>query len=507
MRLEDIAAEVRPRHPWEAVDLGFAMVRTWWRTVFASWLLCVGPVILLLHVALYQHLWLAGLLTWWLKPVYDRVVLHVLSRALFGDIPRIRDTLHALPQLLRSGLLGALTVYRLDPARAFNLPVWQLEGARRRERRRRSGVLQRYTRGTAMGLTFACANMELAAFLGLAGLLLLMMPEHANFGWGDLLRAQHDFRWTEALAKLMYVVALSIIEPFYVAGGFALYLNRRTRLEGWDIELAFRRLAARAQHGAAHPAPGRMIASLLVTVLVLGGLTGIGTRAARAAEALPLQTTLSAKQAHRIVQDVKSAPEFKDWQEIETWHFRGKHDQDKHTQNASPWLEAVGRLLAQLAETVLWIIAVALVVALVVYRRRWLALFRRVDVDTSAAPRATVMFGMDIRPESLPQDIAASAWTLWQEGRAAVALSLLYRGALAALAHREHLALSDSATEGDCLRTVRAGATPATSEYFARLTQAWQAVAYARRTPDTTEARLLCEQWPAHFGQAAERSP
>jgi hypothetical protein len=38
-----------------------------------------------------------------------------------------------------------------------------------------------------------------------------------------------------------YAVVLLFLEPFYVAGGFALYLNRRAELEAWDIEQEFRR--------------------------------------------------------------------------------------------------------------------------------------------------------------------------------------------------------------------------------------------------------------------------
>ncbi len=34
-------------------------------------------------------------------------------------------------------------------------------------------------------------------------------------------------------------------EPVYVACGFSLYLNRRTVLEAWDLELVFRRLRQR----------------------------------------------------------------------------------------------------------------------------------------------------------------------------------------------------------------------------------------------------------------------
>jgi hypothetical protein len=34
-------------------------------------------------------------------------------------------------------------------------------------------------------------------------------------------------------------------ETLFAAGGFSTYLNRRILLEGWDIELGFRRLAQR----------------------------------------------------------------------------------------------------------------------------------------------------------------------------------------------------------------------------------------------------------------------
>jgi hypothetical protein len=41
-----------------------------------------------------------------------------------------------------------------------------------------------------------------------------------------------------------YVVAVLFLEPFYVAAGFAMYLNRRAELEAWDIEQEFRRAFA-----------------------------------------------------------------------------------------------------------------------------------------------------------------------------------------------------------------------------------------------------------------------
>ena len=51
-------------------------------------------------------------------------------------------------------------------------------------------------------------------------------------------------RWFDAdpasatlwVTYLPWVLALALLEPFYVAAGFGMYLNRRVELEAWDIE-------------------------------------------------------------------------------------------------------------------------------------------------------------------------------------------------------------------------------------------------------------------------------
>jgi len=40
---------------------------------------------------------------------------------------------------------------------------------------------------------------------------------------------------------IAYAVAVAFLEPFYVAAGFGMYINRRVELEAWDIEQEFRR--------------------------------------------------------------------------------------------------------------------------------------------------------------------------------------------------------------------------------------------------------------------------
>jgi hypothetical protein len=46
------------------------------------------------------------------------------------------------------------------------------------------------------------------------------------------------------LTSIAYAAAVAFVEPFYVAAGFGLYLNRRVELEAWDIEQEFRRAFA-----------------------------------------------------------------------------------------------------------------------------------------------------------------------------------------------------------------------------------------------------------------------
>ncbi len=261
MELEAVTTVLRPRRHWEAMDLGFALARRWWWPLYRAWFLLLLPLTVALHLLCYPHLWLIPLLLWWLKPLLDRAPLYILSHTLFGEVPGIRQTLRVLPGLLSRQALWALTLGRLDPARSFHLPVWQLEHLRGGARRRRQRVLDAKQKGAAW-LTFTCAHFELIADLGLVALVWLLLPDFVRLDFRDLLEDKTVLQ--QLWINLVELFGLSLIEPFYVAAGFTLYLDRRTWLEAWDIEIGFRRLARRLASSAATPA------LLLVAVLCLG---------------------------------------------------------------------------------------------------------------------------------------------------------------------------------------------------------------------------------------------
>src|SRR5687767_849205 len=130
MRLDQLSIELRPRTPWEAMDLGVALVRRHAAAVWKPWFVLTTAAFVVCNALAWAigPVWLAAVAMWWLKPLFDRVPVYVLSRAVFGVVPDTRLVLRA-PQVWAPGQLAAwLTWRRLDPGRALKLPVDLLEG-------------------------------------------------------------------------------------------------------------------------------------------------------------------------------------------------------------------------------------------------------------------------------------------------------------------------------------------------------------------------------------------
>jgi hypothetical protein len=89
----------------------------------------------------------------------------------------------------------------------------------------------------------AFATIESSLVLGLLALLPLLTPADDQRPWLALLFEAGD--WLSGVGTTCFVIAVAIVEPFFVGAGFAMYLNRRVELEAWDIEQEFRLAFAR----------------------------------------------------------------------------------------------------------------------------------------------------------------------------------------------------------------------------------------------------------------------
>src|SRR5262249_48778284 len=133
-------------------------------------------------------------------------------------------------------------------------------------------------------------------------------------------------------------------------------------------------------------------------------------------------------------------------------------------------LTAFIQLLANALRGAVWLILGAIVLYglyWVLRRLEWV----RAPQDAVWTPPAALC-GLDVRPESLPQDVAAAAAQLARSGNTVAALSLLYRGMLATLLHRDRIELAGGDTEFDCLTKTGERIGAQTHSYLARLLKA-----------------------------------
>jgi hypothetical protein len=160
------------------------------------------------------------------------------------------------------------------------------------------------------------------------------------------------------------------------------------------------------------------------------------------------------------------------------------------------WVEMFKNLSAGL-RVALWLIGAAALVWVLLRLRDWLKGQEGGSALKGAPP--THVGSLDIRPESLPDDIGAAARALWQRGEQRAALSLLYRGALSRLVHGHGVPIRSASTERVCLVLAAARVSPAALDFLSRLVSGWQTVAYAQRELAADRFEALCADFDARM--------
>ncbi|GAB2506011.1 DUF4129 domain-containing protein [Lysobacter humi (ex Lee et al. 2017)] len=519
MRIDALTVVLRPRSAWEAVELGTALVRRHARAVWRAWLALAVPVFVLVNAAAWalDLLWLAPLLMWWLKPAFDRVPLFVLSRAVFGEVPDVRTTLRGAFRDGRRSLWGYLLWRRLTPARALLMPVDMLEGGDPATAGARRAAVAGPAYGVAALTLVVFVHFEAALALATALLAFLFVPpEYMQSSMQMLWRHLQDApAWLALLQNALMFAATCVLEPFYVGTGFGQYLNRRTEIEGWDIELAFRRMAQRLTSGAAGAL--LLVACLLPLAARAQAEVDAPPRAAAPRCPLPVgDTTTESKTIAQIFGDERRPekplidaaeraykdPRLTPKRKVGTWERRHpKKDEPEKNSRMPEWLRALLGGVATAGELLLWALGGALVLLLLLTARRWWPWLRALGTPPPAAPKAIVEREA-VADAPLPDDIVAAARRLYADGRPRDALGLLYRASVEAMLATTGRPLPPGATEAQCLRA--AAALPADMrDAFARVVRLWQHAAYADRMPDADAFDALIAAAAPRFGWRA----
>ena len=505
MRLDQATAVLRPRSAWEAIDLGCALARRDWGKLMRGFLAVALPLWLLMFVALWDYPYVVGVLLWWTKPLLTRQPVHFMSRSLFGTVPGWRDFWSDRRAALWRGLLSGLTVRRFSVQRSFRLPVIMLEGLRGKAYNERCAVLGTHGGGSAFWLTYTAFKLEGVVTIALLATVNGFLTDSpydevmdAAMAGASAINAMPV--WAVQVTNICYAAAVVLIEPFYASAGFALYINSRTHLEGWDIEVAFRRMSARlaSLRGG--------VAAVLVSLAALTCLTD------KAEAADPRRAAAAAQELSEDMEAADEDPTVEEEAEAEPGGAKARVEEilkapefalDVRKQRITEDETSLDLGLGGGGAALRWVgylIIVAAVVAVVVLLLKGRHAGKMRLPETAAlsdGPR--VVMGMEITKESLPDDVPGTALTLWGQGMRLDALRLLYRGALAMMVGEARLPVEESDTEGDCLRHAAGLENRAAADWFGRLTSAWIGAAYADVFPADDGMRHLCATWP--FGK------
>ncbi len=212
------------------------------------------------------------------------------------------------------------------------------------------------------------------------------------------------------------------------------------------------------------------------------------------------EAPLSVKQSKQIITDIVNSEDLKG-KKSKTWKIKKF---DFETSNETPeWIKVISVIFAKIIEYALWILLFIAMLMLFLTRHQWLHLFSLERDKEEAYQAPDILFGMDVREESLPDDIIGEAKRLWQQQKARESLSLLYRGALVHLLNKEKLPLENSHTEGDILKLSKKTLANNKQHYLSQLTAQWQLIAYAHRIPKEDAMDWLFTHWQQDFSNAS----
>jgi hypothetical protein len=398
---------------------------------------------------------------WWLKPLIDRLAIVPVGVLLFSPRSKRKAIVAPLLRSLRLDLLHDLTWRRFSPWRAYLLAARALEGTRGKVRRRRCKELLAESKGwvAALAAIFECVEwgIALACAVELDGLLtgVSMLETGSSFS---------------AVLAATYALTVALVEPLFALSCFALYLNKRTIAEGWDLELRFKRLGA---------AQRKFLSFMLLLFLAPSW------REARALDQGPGAAAFSSG-ARAALDDPVFGARPRTSRRIglkEGFPAARADDREGKPADARPFLErfASEALRAMAALAAIALVAVAIVASLRAFGSR--------GSRRGRAPPAPLELEGAERELSLGEGLA-EAERLWRSGEGRAALACAYRAAIGHGTRKLAWRLGDEATEGDCLReAARSGGGFARA--FARLAAAWSRLAWGGRAPSDEEFASL----------------
>jgi len=466
----------------EAADTGLLL----WRESFISFIpffaipfwLCAF-ILRLLPGDMQYFSWL---ILWFLKPLFDRPVLHIISVRFFESVTGMKRLFKGLGKSLWRGLPGDLLWRRFSPFRAAMMPVYVLEYDRplkksfNSEIKKRKDLLKKSGIGYCLFLTLWGIALEAALLTGE----ILFFGIMADFFSIGIWPFAGDFsKNTEIYIFAVWCFNYMFVETLYVCMGFSLYINSRIDVEGWDIEIMFRNFAKKLN---------KKKSGVLAVIFLICLFIPVNTFTQDwKIEDFPEKTIPMEK-----LQKILDSPDFGG--EIDSWGIKLKkkqNDGDVTEFNFDITSERLRFIFAFALRFLIITCIAAAAVLLIIFVRK---LVYKKKPETVEGSTMTILHGI---PFGNPELILQKAVDFHNQENLRMAWGYCTAAAILSWTAYRGLVFPPGATESECANI--AGSMPSCSSYeahaFNKLINSWINFAYAGQVPPAgsfEEAAAFC---------------
>jgi hypothetical protein len=481
---------MRRRGVWEAADSGVLLWRKNFLYIipffaFPVWIAAFG-----LRLISDDLRYLSWLGLWWLKPFFDRLVLHLISARFFEPPSETGSSLlRGLRGNLLRGLLGDLLWRRFSLTRSSRMPLRVLERLGSKRFRERKKDLAAGGLNFGFFVTFLCFLLE-CFLLGGESLFVYSMVDILSpdyfLDFGEFLAQAEWFIFTA------YCVNYMLVESLYAAMGFGVYINNRVEIEGWDLQILFQKFESlRADDNAVPKAAkrGMFSNSKVLLILALGfflffpagvraGPDDFPANAGEAANFFPEGFLPAESVPLETLEEVLASPDF--GYSKTGWNIRFKNRQEpeefENPQDMLPWIE---KMKETLGFTLMMLICLVIggFAAFVLFR-----FFRGRRSFGSGKHRDGKNYRNPLFSAESPEALFDKAAKFAGAGKAREAWAACLRGTIAAYSRRGGVSFPPDATEYGCLALVRSSGGGGIDE-FGELVRNWIYLAYGGRNP------------------------
>jgi hypothetical protein len=481
MELNKLAFTTQPRTAWQVLDLTQLFVRENFFSLVTIYLLTLLPIALISIISFSFSS--ASLIIWWFKPLFERPLLTYLSKRCFHQPCTVWQAIGSLKQLGIGTIIKMLTIYRFSPNRAYLSAVEQLEKQKGLSAVSRKNLLKSRIDHKQTLWMLLCVHLEMLLTLILLLIIFNFIPAGISFD-SQFLQSSLNSQSAEIIYFTCYLISIALIAPYFVTGGFLMYLNARIIIEAWDIELIFKGITARLSS----------INTLMLPLILLFTLSLTSPKPGYANTKAIETHTKSAQQIKAQVEEIYQQHHL--IEKKTTWKPR---NENKTSQSLPSWLAKIKNffnLLASISPFIgylMWIIVAILALwlakQLYKYRRRFF--ISPTKKPEKLKPIDLPVFFAEVKQESLPKDLLVAAEQALQQQEYRQSLRYLLWFALQLAEKNSLFTCHKSMTEKECEQALLAVLPAKQHNTYRQLFLYWIQQAWAHKALTEPQIRQL----------------